>query len=250
MKILIRNVKMLDMLGDVPNCTETSILIEENRIKKIKAQIEEVADEIIDGKGLLAMPGLVNTHTHVGMSIFRGYQDERKLMDWLQNAIFPKEDKLSAEDIYWASKLSIIEMIKSGTTTFNDMYFETHKTLQAVEETGIRAQLSWSVTDDSIRNKYEETIKYHNKYKTEDSRIKIAVAPHAPYTCNPNTIKSSLELAKELNISLHIHLAETKDELKTIKERYNKTPTEYLNDLGVFEVPVIQIGRASCRERV
>lgn len=239
MKILIRNVKMLDMLGDVPNCTETSILIEENRIKKIKAQIEEVADEIIDGKGLLAMPGLVNTHTHVGMSIFRGYQDERKLMDWLQNAIFPKEDKLSAEDIYWASKLSIIEMIKSGTTTFNDMYFETHKTLQAVEETGIRAQLSWSVTDDSIRNKYEETIKYHNKYKTEDSRIKIAVAPHAPYTCNPNTIKSSLELAKKLNISLHIHLAETKDELKTIKERYNKTPTEYLNDLGVFEVPVI-----------
>lgn len=237
MKTLIKNVRLLDMVSDEPKCETTNILIEQNKIVKIDPKIDEKTDIIINGKDLIAIPGLINTHTHTGMSIFRGYQDDRNLMDWLKNVILPKEDKLCHEDIYWLSKLSIIEMIKSGTTTFNDMYFNTEATLKAIQETGVRAEISWCVTDNSNKDKYNETIKYHNENK--NSRIKIGVSLHAPYTCNPKTITKFLELAQKINTNIHVHLAETKEEIKTIKQIYNKTPTEYLNDLGVFNVPVM-----------
>ena len=165
------------------------------------------------------------------MSIFRGYKDDRKLMDWLENAIFPVEDKLEPEDIYWNSYLSCLEMIRTGTTTCNDMYFGMNKAIEAIENTGLRALVAWSITDDSIRDKVERTREYAKKYNVPGSRIKVITSPHAPYSCNPDTIKLCVNLAKELNTSLHIHLSETLDEEETIRERYNKRGTEYLLSL-------------------
>ena len=186
------------------------------------------------------MPGLVNTHTHAAMSIFRGYKDDRMLIDWLENAIFPVEDKLEPEDIYWNSYLSCLEMIKSGTTTCNDMYFGMDKTIEAMDATGIRGVISWCITDDSIKDKPEKTREYVKKYnKKKNSRIKVYVSAHAPYTCNPDTIKLCVDLAKELNTGLHIHLAETQDEARIVRNRYDKSSTEYLADLDVFDVPVV-----------
>ena len=108
MKLLIKNAYLLDMVGDVPNVRKTDILVLDNRIAKIEENIEEPDAQIIDAKENIVMPGLVNTHTHLAMSIFRGYKDDKKLMDWLENAIFPVEDKLKPEDIYWNSYMKKI----------------------------------------------------------------------------------------------------------------------------------------------
>ena len=239
MKTLIKNATLLDMVKDEPNIRKTDILIDENIIVQIKENIEDQEAQIIDAKEKLVMPGFVNTHTHLAMSIFRGYKDDQKLMDWLENAIFPVEEKLRPEDIYWNSFLSCIELIKTGTTTFNDMYFRMDKTIEAVEESGLRGVIAWSITDTSIKDKLTRTRQYHEKYNYKNSRIKIYVSAHAPYSCSPDTIQLCVDLAKELNTGMHIHLSETMQEDKIIKERYNKTSTEYLNDLHVFDVPVV-----------
>ena len=240
MRILITNAYLLDMVGDSPNLRKSDILVENNIIKKIEKDLSnEVADERINAKNMIVMPGLINTHTHLAMSIFRGYKDDRKLMDWLENAIFPVEDKLELDDIYWNSYLSCLEMIRSGTTTCNDMYFGMNKVIESLEKTGMRAVVSWSLTDTSVRDKPEKTREFAKKYNKPGSMIKIYVAPHAPYTCNPETMKLCVDLAKELNTGIHIHLSETLDEEKTIRERYNKRGTEYLNELHVFDVPVV-----------
>lgn len=239
MGILIRNAFVLDMVGDKPNVKKADVYIEENRISKIAESITIDGAEVIDGSNKVLMPGLINTHTHLPMSIFKGYKDDRKLMDWLNNAIFPVEDKLESDDFYYNSCLSIIEMIKSGTTTCNDMYFGTERIIDAIEKMGIRALVSWCVTDGSIRDKLDKTREYAKKYNEKDYRIKVLVSLHAPYTCNPETTKLCVDLAKELNTGIHIHLAETMDEENTIKEKYGKTPTEYLNDLHVFDVKTV-----------
>lgn len=240
MKTLIKNAYILDMVGNESNIRKSDILINDKIIEQIDTEIdEEEADEKINARNMIVMPGLINTHTHLAMSIFRGYKDDRKLMDWLENAIFPVEDKLEPDDIYWNSYLSCLEMIKSGTTMCNDMYFGMNKAIEAIDATGLRATVAWCMTDNSIRDKPEKTREYAKKYNIPGSRIKIFTSPHAPYTCNPETIKLCVDLAKELNTGLHIHLSETLDEEKTIYERYDKRGTEYLNDLGVFDVPVV-----------
>lgn len=239
MKLLIKNANLLDMVGDVPNVHITDILVVDNRIAKIEENIEEPDAQIIDAKENIVMPGLVNTHTHLAMSIFRGYKDDKKLMDWLENVIFPVEDKLQPDDIYWNSYLSCIELIKSGTTTFNDMYFRMDKTIEAAEQSGLRAVIAWCITDTSIKDKITRTREYHEKYNYPDSKIKVYVSAHAPYSCSPDTIQLCVDLAKELNTGIHIHLSETLEEDKIIRERYGKTGTEYLNELQVFDVPVV-----------
>lgn len=242
MRTLVTNAYVLDMVGEVPNIEKKDILIENNIIKKIEKDIDKEieVDERINAKNMLVMPGLINTHTHLAMSIFRGYKTDKKLMDWLENAIFPVEDKLKPEDIYWNSYLSCLEMIKSGTTTCNDMYLGMNKTVEAINDTGLRAVVAWCIKDDSIKDKVEQTREYAKKYNTdENGKIKIYVSADAPHTCNPDTIKLCVDLAKELNTGLHIHLAETIDEETKIKSRYDKRSTEYLNDLQVFDVPVV-----------
>lgn len=239
MSILIKNAFILDMVSDEPNIQKKDLFIKDSIIENISNEINCSADEIIDATGMVLMPGFVNTHTHLPMSIFKGYKDDRALMDWLQNAIFPVEDNLQEEDFYWNSCLSCIEMIKSGTTTCNDMYFGTEKIIEAIEKIGLRAIVSWCVTDDSIRDKFDKTREYAKKYNNDNSNINVWVSPHAPYTCKPETIERCVNLAKELNTGIHVHLAETQDEINIIKEKYKKTPTEYLSDLNVFDVPAV-----------
>lgn len=240
MKTLITNAYVLDMVEDTANIEKKDILINDNKIEKVEVDIEDEYDEKINAKNMIVMPGLVNTHTHLAMSIFRGYKDDRKLMDWLENAIYPVEDKLKPEDIYWNSYLSCLEMIKSGTTTCNDMYFGMNKTVEAIEDTGLRAVVAWCIKDDSLKDKVQKTKEYAKMYNNnKESKIKIYVSADAPHTCNPDTIRICVNLAKELNTGIHIHLAETLEEEEKIREMYDKRSTEYLNDLDVFDVPVV-----------
>ena len=240
MRTLITNAYVLDMVEDTANIEKKDILINDNIIEKVEADITDEYDEKINAKNMIIMPGLVNTHTHLAMSIFRGYKDDRKLMDWLENAIYPVEDKLKPEDIYWNSYLSCLEMIKSGTTTCNDMYFGMNKTVEAIKDTGLRAVVAWCIKDDSIKDKVQKTKEFAQKYNNDkNSKIKIYVSADAPHTCNPETIKICVDLAKELNTGIHIHLAETLEEEEKVEDDYEKRGTEYLNDLNVFDVPVV-----------
>ena len=240
MKTLITNAYVLDMLGDTANIEKKDILIHDHIIEKIDYNMIELVDEKINAKNMLIMPGLVNTHTHLAMSIFRGYKTDRKLMDWLENAIYPVEDQLEPEDIYWNSYLSCLEMIKSGTTTCNDMYFGMNKTIEAIKDIGLRAIVAWNIKDDAIKDKVEKTREYATIYNEDkNSKIKIYVSADAPHTCSPYTFGLCVDLAKELKTGLHIHLAETLEEEEIVQNTYKKTSTEYLNDLHVFDVPVV-----------
>ena len=240
MRLLLKNARLLDMVSDSPEIKERDILIENNKIADISEKIDIEVDKVIDCNKNVVMPGFVNTHNHLAMSIFRGYKDDKSLMDWLNNAIFPIEDKFTDEDLYWNTCGSCLELLQTGTTTCNDMYFGMKNVVRAIEDSGIRSVVSWCINDKSIGTKPEETIEYSEKFNNnKDSRIKVFASFHAPYTCNPETIKLVVDLAKKIKSGIHVHLSETLDEEKIIRERYDKTPTEYLRDLGVFEVPTI-----------
>ncbi len=235
--ILIKNAYILSMVSQI---SKADLLIEDDKIVEIGI-IDKKADKVIDATGKVIMPGFINAHTHIAMSLFRGYSDDLELMDWLKN-VWKVEDNMSEEDVYYASLLSEIEMIKSGTTTFNDHYFFENKTADATIETGMRAVLSRVIINENeeAQKRIEEAEELYNTYNNSgNGRINIVVGLHAPYTCPPQTIEAGVRLARKYNLPIHIHYLETKDEIIQIKEKYNKTVTEYLNDLGLFESHVI-----------
>lgn len=236
--ILIKNAYIVSMVSPI---SKADILVKDNKIQEI-GMIEEKADRVIDATGKVIMPGLVNAHTHVAMSIFRGYSDELELMEWLSQKIWPIEDKMNGKDVFWASMLSMIEMIKSGTTTFNDHYFFEEETARAAVEIGMRAILARCVIGDGegAEKRFQEAEKlYRDWHQAGNGRIQICVGLHAPYTCPPEVIKKGVELAKKLQIPFHIHYLETEDETHQIQEKYGKTVTDYLKDCGIDQVKSI-----------
>lgn len=238
MRILIKNGYIVSMASEV---RKGDILIEDDRIARI-GTIDCEVDKIIDATNKIVMPGLINAHTHVGMSLFRGYADEDELMTWLSERIWPVEDQMSASDVYYASLLSAIEMIKSGTTTFNDNYFYEEETAKAAEKTGMRAILSRCVigdADEATKRLAEAEDLYNNWHNKCNGRIKICVGPHAPYTCSPETLKRCVKLADRLGTPIAIHYLETKDEVKKMRDNYNMTATEYLKKAGLFNYHVM-----------
>ncbi|MEQ3347156.1 amidohydrolase [Peptoniphilus senegalensis] len=242
MSILIKNISYLDIEKE-KIIEHADIFIEASIIKKIGENLKVNADEILDGENKLLTPGFVNAHTHLGMSYFRNYADDLALMDWLQNEIWPVEAKLNAEDIYWSSMLSIIENIKSGVTTFCDMYYEMDRVGDAALESGIRGVLTRGMTD--VDGKGEEKLQefdalYNNYHNRSDGRIRVVPAPHAIYTCSTEFLKEISENAKKLydNI-IHIHLSETLTEVEDSKKEYGMTPIEYVNSLGLLDSQII-----------
>lgn len=215
-----------------------NIYIEDGKIKKIsKVKIDFFYDKKIDGKNHLAMPGLINAHTHVGMSLFRNFSDDVELMDWLNNKIWPLEDKLTEKDVYWASLLSQAEMIMTGTTTFADMYYFEDQTIKALEKSKMRAQISRGLTlDDKNLSKIKENINLYKKFEnSQDGRINIALGPHAVYTTDKKYLKEISRVSKEYKIPIHIHLSETKVENEECIKRFGQSPTEVFDECGIFE---------------
>lgn len=243
MSILIRNVGLVPMDGKEEWIESTNIYILEDKI----AHIGEIREDLevereIDGKNKIAMPGLVNAHTHIGMSLLRNYADDMPLHDWLTKKIWPTEANLTGEDVYWGSLLSMVEMIESGTTAFCDMYFFMDEVGKALEESGMRGVLTRGLIEEQgeSQNKLNETRKLFNDWNGKaDGRIKVMVAPHAPYTCSPGYLKETLKLAKELNTGIHIHLAETEKELQDSLKEYGKTPIKHVADLGLLDTHTI-----------
>ena len=237
MNILIENVKILTM-ADGEVIKNGNIYIENEKIKKITSdKIDFSYDKKIDGKNYLAMPGFVNAHTHVGMSLFRNFSDDVDLMTWLNEKIWPLEDKLIEQDVYWASLLSHAEMIMTGTTSFADMYYFEDQTIKALEKSKMRAQISRGLTlEDKDYTKIKENIDLFKKYEnSQNGRIDIAFGPHAVYTTDKNYLKEINKYAKKYNMPIHIHLSETKTENTDCMKRFNQSPTEVFEECGIFE---------------
>lgn len=238
MKILIKHVTILTMKEAEEQPFSGDILIDGDIIAEIAPEINTPADEILEGRGMAAMPGLINAHQHTPMSLLRGFSDDLKLMDWLEQKMLPAEDRMTPEDIYWGAKLSMAEMIRSGTTAFADMYIHMNEVAAAVQETGMRASLTRGLVfmeDDGGRRLAEAMDLIKTWSGGADGRITTMLGPHSPYLCPPEPLREVIGLAEQYDIPVHIHLAETREEVVKIRSRYNQTPTEYLYHNGLFE---------------
>lgn len=238
MSILIQQATILTMKdADAPFMGD--IRVEGDRITQIANHIlPQPEDEIIDGRNKIAMPGLVNAHQHTPMSLLRGFSDDLKLMDWLERKMLPAEARMTPEDIYWGAQLSIAEMIRSGTTAFADMYIHMNEIAEAVKQTGIRASLTRGMVfmEDDGGRRLQEAIDLVQRWSGgAEGRITTMYGPHSPYTCPVEPLREVIAMAVTDDIPIHIHLAETKEEVVKIRERYGMTPTEYLEEAGMFE---------------
>lgn len=242
MKIALKNCKFVisqnskrDILEDI------DVLIYGNKIQKLGKNLR--GDKEIDCSNNIVMPGLINLHSHTGMHLLRGIADDMKLERWLNEKIWPAEKKLTSDKIYVGATMAIEEMLSTGTTCFNDMYFEMEQVAKAVKEIGIRAVLSHGIialTQNKIKEEFARTKKFAEYVKKINcSRIKFAVGPHAPYTCSKQTLLKAKEIAKKHKAKIHIHVAETRKELANSLKEKGLRPVEYLEKIGFLNKDVI-----------
>ena len=245
MNIVIKNILTAFWVEEKFQLSSSNIYIANDEIVSIDhTPADFVADKTIDGNSKLLLPGLINTHTHAYMSLFRNFADDLPFQEWLFDKILPLEDKLAETDAYWGSQLAIAEMIQSGTTCFADMHMFIHQTTKAVEESGIRACISRGlVGEDSdegglrrIQEAKEEYIEWKDR---AEGRITFMLAPHAPYTCDPKFLEHIVTVAKDLNLGIHTHLSESLNEIDTIRKVYNKSPVSHLESVGLFELKTL-----------
>lgn len=243
MDTLIRKIKLLSMAHGPKIVPDIDIAIDGGRIVAIGHDIlPDHFREIVEGQGKLAMPGLINAHTHIAMSLFRNYADDLPFWPWLTEKIWPIEEKLTAQDVYDGSVLSIAEMIRSGITTFSDMYFFMDEVAKAVDSIGIRANLSRGLTGnlENGKLKLEDGLKLATMHHGGSrGRIMVDLAPHAPYTCDPDFIKSIIEASKPMNLRLHVHLSESAQEVEESYQKFGKSPIKHVADLGLFSRPTM-----------
>ncbi|HSQ93184.1 MAG TPA: amidohydrolase family protein [Methanoregula sp.] len=234
--ILIADVQVNGRIAD--------IFIQDNGLigaigEGIRREYAGDADLVIDGDRAIALPGLVNTHTHAAMSLLRGYADDMILQDWLSLKIWPLEAHLTPADVYWGTKLACLEMIKSGTVAFNDMYFMMDEAARAVGEAGIRATLSYGFIDLFSPEKREaecratEALVRHIR-SLSNPRIRAAVGPHAIYTVSPEGLRWCAAFAAEQEIGIHIHLSETEKEVNDCIAQHGKRPADHLDECGIL----------------
>lgn len=232
---------------------ETSIYVEGSRIVSVgKAPDGFFADKVIEGKDKLAIPGLINCHTHSYMSFMRNIADDLSFMDWLFGRIDPIEQQMTDEDTYWGACLAIIEMMKSGTTCFNDMQMNIHQTTRAVKESGMRAVICRGLVGSGgdaagqmrLKQAYEE-----RDAAADCDRMTFMLGPHAPYTCDDAFMRIVSEEAKKNHMGIHVHLSESESEIQQIKEKYGCSPIEMAERNGLFDVPAIAAHCVQITER-
>ena len=239
--ITIRNGTILTMDQEnriIPNGT---LAISGDTIRFVGSNGEASMDagKILDAEGGLILPGLINSHTHAAMTLFRGLADDLPLMDWLNEYIFPVESKMDAEFVRVGTLLACAEMIMSGTTTFCDMYLFEHEVARAAREAGMRCLVGEVLYDFPSPNygPIEQGLRYTERLIQtwgDDPLVSIAVEPHSLYTCSPDLLKAANTLALDYHVPLIIHIAETLSEIGEVRKRYGKRPLEHLQALGVL----------------
>ena len=233
MSILIKNGTVVTQNMD-RKIVESNIYIEDNFITEIGKNINHEAEYVIDAKNKIVMPGFINTHTHVGMSMFRGVIEDMQLDRFLEKT-FVLDSKRTEDEIYYSSLLSIAEMIRTGTTSFLDLYYDEHIIARAVEKSGIRGFLSWVTLDkeyttqkgDPLKNA-EEFISSHLKKE----RIIPLIGFQGVYVCSDETLLKGKEIAERYGVLMHMHLSETRKEVYDYLKKKNKRPVEHLKEIN------------------
>jgi len=230
MSILIRNV----LLDEKP----TDIFIEGTLIRQIGQGLQVNADTIIDGTKKAIFPGFVNAHSHASMTLLRSFAEDSPLEEWLHEKIWPAEAKNTDETIYWGTKLACLEMIESGTTCFNDMYFRPKQVYKAVSEMGLRAFITDSLFDffdaekaEHAKRLAEENLKLSQSF---DDTVRYIISPHAPYTVSGELYKWCADFARANNLNLHTHLSESRTEYENSVKNFGLSPVKHLEKLGVL----------------
>lgn len=257
MSILIKNARLLPMDKDGADEIKNGyILIENNLISKIESNDRGEADrlsadKVIDAGGDLVMPGLANTHTHLGMTLLRGYADDMALKSWLETMIWPAEANLTPEDVYWGSLLGCLEMIRSGTTSFCDMYFFMDETAKAVEKAGLRGCLAYGMIEFGDEEKAEKEYAVNEKLVRDwqgkaGGRITTMYGPHAPHTCCQSFISRVKKAAERDSVGVHIHILETEDELNHMKENFGMCSVHHLDAVDFWDTSQVPVLAAHC----
>jgi len=247
MKLFLKNGEVITLNDKDEVLYNCCVGIEEGKITYLGEFDEKISskyDRVIDCRGKVIMPGLINGHGHAAMTMFRNYADDLKLMDWLFSKIFPLEDKLNDEIVYWGSKLAMLEMIKSGTTTYTDMYFFMNSTAKAVGESGIRACLSRGLVGEAeegvVNDRLKEALDFYKEFNNSfNGRLTVNLGPHSVYTCNLHNLKTIVYKAEEMNIPMQIHISETKDEVEDCIKKHGKSPVKLLDEVGLLKSTTI-----------
>lgn len=220
-----------------------SVAIEGDKIVAVGKGVKTKAETVIDAQGKAILPGLINAHTHLSMTLLRGVADDMELMPWLEK-IWPIEQNLTADDCYAGALLGCLEMIKSGTTCFADQYFYMEDVARAVEEAGLRGVLSRGIIEVQGSEKLKRTIEEGEKlvkncHGKANGRILTMFGPHAAYTCSPECLMQVKELAKKYGVGTHIHISESQDEVDRVMKKYGKRPVEHLDSIGFLGPEVL-----------
>lgn len=225
------------------NGKRQDILIDGNKIVKIDADIDRwSADKTIDGDKFAAIPGLVNGHTHAAMTLVRGYKEDMALHEWL-NEIWRIEAEIDDEMVYWGTKLACLEMIKTGTTLFNDQYMRMLSSVKAIEEMGLRSHQTFlmmnfmdDTSNDRLKRECADALDISGDWP---DRIKFGVSVHSPYTVSEEMIRWSGEFVRENNLLMHTHISETKKEVEDMMNLRGVSPVKYMDSLGALGNEVI-----------
>ncbi|MFZ2444782.1 MAG: amidohydrolase [Syntrophobacteraceae bacterium] len=241
--ILVTNGIVLTLDPSCPRIDPGAVAVRDGKIEAVgpseKIATEFEASRVLDVPGCVVLPGLINSHTHAAMTLFRGLADDLPLMEWLQENIFPAEAKLTEDWVYWGTLLACAEMILSGTTTFCDMYLFEHKVAEAAKAAGMRALVGEVLYDfpspcyGPIENGLRHTEALIEKWRG-DPLVRIAVEPHALYTCSPELLKKCDEIARRNGVPLVVHLSENEAEVRQIMDRYGRRPVSHLENLGLL----------------
>ncbi len=226
-------------IGDGIVCTDGGLI---SYAGPADAAPESDGETTIDASDCVVLPGLVNAHTHLAMTLFRGYADDMALQTWLEDWIWPAEMRLTPDDVYWGSLLGICEMLRAGVTCLNDMYHMPEQAVRAAIDGGIRACPSGVLLGflPNARELLEEAIAFVGGLRRETHpRLHPMLAPHAAYTCPDELLVKVGEAAANLEVPIHIHLSETASEVQDSYDEHGESPVEHLNSLGLLDVPVL-----------
>ena len=247
--LVVRNGTVVTVDGSRRVIPRGAVAVDGGRIAAVGTEAEVDAGfrarELLDARGGIVMPGLVNAHTHAAMVLFRGVADDLKLMEWLQKYIFPAEkNNVTAEFVRAGTRLAALEMIRSGTTTFVDMYYFEDQVAETCQEAGLRGVLGSTLIEfPAPDNKtIPDALAYAERFLKKwsgDALVVPAVAPHSTYLCTPETLKAARGLADRYRAPILIHLSESADEQAQVKEKYGRTPTEHLQQLGFLRPGVL-----------
>jgi 5-methylthioadenosine/S-adenosylhomocysteine deaminase len=247
--IIVKADHVMKMDADLAVVQEGAVAVKDGRIVAVGPAAEILGKyfslQILGGKGFVVFPGLVNTHTHAAMVYFRGLEDDLHLKTWLEEYIWPVEDRwLSHEFVKDAAELACLEMLKAGITLFNDMYFYGDAVAQSTRKLGMRAVIGAGIIDfpSKTAKTTEEYFTNAEKFIAEwkgDNLIVPAIAPHSPYACSADSILRAKKIADRFDVPLHIHLSETQWETLEMKKRCGKTSIELLDSIGVLDEKVV-----------